>query len=243
MFYTVNLTISIGDIINFLILISGIVAVYIQNRALKVSEKELHAKMTDLETVVKELDQERKDRTRQIDERKEEDLRLLNYTSSVVATEQENRRKMEEMFYNHFSTLNLSAVVISKTLHSFIVQFHKAVAKMDDEQIAETLPVLNVLERIAQANTLDNKSYEVSKQFNQDTREASKKFEATRNQITATIPYSKKFEEELEKAKRQFDIDLAFAVKRHNDASAELGVDYTKIDSELSNAIKKILSL
>ena len=241
MFYTVNLTISLGDIINFFILLAAIVAVIIQNRALKISEKELNTKVTDLESIVNQLEQERQDRNQQINDRKDEDLRLLNYTSSVVGTEQENRRMMEEIFYNHFSTLNLSSIILSKTLHAVIEQLNKNVANQDESNTAETLPILNALQKIAEANKVDAKSYEFSKQFNRDIRDASKKYDERRSEISSTTPYSKKFEEEFANAKTQFDIDLAFAVKKHNDESTKYKIDFAKINGELTKAIAKIV--
>jgi len=237
----VNLTISLGDIINFFILLSAIIAVIIQNRALKLSEKELNTKVKDLESLVKDLDKERQEREIQIEERKDEDLRLLNYASSVIGTEQENRVNMQGIFYNYFTTLNLSTVILTKTLKQFISQIYNKINQVSDKNNTESLPILYVFDKIVEANIIDTQSYEISKAFNNDIQAASKNYAEGRKEISSKIPYSKEFVEEFENLKKQFDIEIAFALKKHKDACIKLGIDYKKTYDELNNAVLSLM--
>lgn len=137
--------ISITDLLTAITVIIGFIALVYQNRSLRISEKDLEAKVQSMESVLAKLEAERKERIDQIAERRDAHKELFDYTLSTAESlsfiEHGNNRRV----LNQLSRINQTLILHSKSTEDSIVALSQKVFNLQGDEIEKYSPILRLL--------------------------------------------------------------------------------------------------
>ena len=109
-----DLTISIGDILSAVVIVTAIIAIYFQARSVKISEEQLKANVDDVralsvetKAVADQIKKEREIREKMSIEKMEEYTEQMNYTSHVYGEAMDFYRATESLLHEYIMSLNL----------------------------------------------------------------------------------------------------------------------------------------
>lgn len=120
---TLNLEITIGDILTAVVILTGVLALYFQARSVRISEKQLQTNINDLTLLSKETkelaEQIKKERQLREDltiEKMTEYAEQMNYTSHVYGEAISYQRHNRSVIHEHVMTIILGMRIILEEL-------------------------------------------------------------------------------------------------------------------------------
>lgn len=109
-----NLTISIGDILSAVVIVTAIIAIYFQARSVRISEQQLKVNVDDVKalsaeskSIADQIKKEREIREEMVQKKMEEYAEQMNYTSHAYGQAMDFHRTLESQTHEYIMTLNL----------------------------------------------------------------------------------------------------------------------------------------
>ena len=206
-----------GDFINLFLLITAVVALYFQNRAIKISEKELSSKVIDLENIIDKIEKERTERTFQNDQLKSEDVRLLKFIKDLSREESNCRKYTNRLVLHHIENINLSLALSSAYLREIIDKLKiEFIIRKDNQEY--NLNVIDDLNTIIKINANSIGFYEITRKFEKELELATENSNARINNIFDNIELYGDQDRQFNDALIAYKVELELALDRHSKA-------------------------
>lgn len=222
----INPTISFGDIFNFILASTAIVALYLQRKQVAISKRDLNSKITSIQDVIRKLEEEKLERIEQIMERKKAHEIFQSSSFQHFDRLYENSMTGESNILKQLASMNHMIIIISNTLEILILEVLK-------DSSEENIPVLVVLRSMRDKNI----AYIERNNHLIEYYEAFHKIEQDRQQLLETQKSSEHHE-----INEKFTERLKMLINEMDEKYKPIQIHFENAYKNFNDAVKTYLS-